>query len=48
MLTRKNLDYIAWKKIVNIKKIGGHKTIEGSSLILQILSEMNSKRDKNK
>lgn len=44
MLTRKYLDYLDWKKIVELKNNGSHKTIEGLDLIKQIKSKMNSKR----
>lgn len=47
MLTRKHLDYLDWKKIVEMKKTGLHKTIEGLDSISKILSKMNSKRDSN-
>jgi LAGLIDADG endonuclease len=45
MLTRKYLDYIDWKKIVELKNSGAHKTEEGLNLMKEILSKMNSKRD---
>ena len=45
MLTRKYLDYIDWKKIVEIKNKNLHKTSDGLVLIREILSKMNSKRD---
>lgn len=44
MLTRKYLDYVDWKKIVGLKNAGLHKTVEGLTLISQMLSKMNSKR----
>jgi len=44
MLTRKQLDFLDWKKIVNLKKIDAHKTKEGLNLINKIISQMNSKR----
>lgn len=44
MLTRKQLDYLDWKKIVELKKSGAHKTVEGLELIKKILSNMNSTR----
>lgn len=47
MLTRKHLDYLDWKKIVEIKNTGLHKTVQGLDSINQILSKMNSKRDSN-
>ena len=47
MLTRKHLDYVDWKKIVELKNTGLHKTVEGLALISLILSRMNSKRDPN-
>lgn len=45
MITRKYLDYMDWKKIVGLKSIGAHKTVEGLALIRQIISNVNSKRD---
>lgn len=45
MLTRKYLDYIDWKAIVNLKNNGEHKSPEGLDLIKQIKAKMNSKRD---
>ena len=47
MLTRKHLDYLDWKKIVEIKNTGLHKTVEGLDSISKILYKMNSKRDSN-
>ena len=47
MLTRKYLDYVDWKKIVELKNTGLHKTVEGLASINQILSKINSKRDSN-
>ena len=44
MLTTKHLDYLDWKKIVELKNSGAHKTKEGLDLILQTISKMNSKR----
>jgi len=44
MLTRKQLDYLDWKKIVDLKSEGAHKTSEGLILMKQIISKMNSKR----
>jgi hypothetical protein len=44
MLTRKQLDYLDWKKIVDLKSEGAHKTSEGLTLMKQIISKMNSKR----
>ena len=44
MLTRKNLDYIDWKQIVELKNMGAHKTVEGLTLIKNIISRMNSRR----
>ena len=45
MLTRKHLDYVDWKKVVDLKNKGLHKTEEGLALINEIVSKMNSKRD---
>lgn len=33
MLTRKHLDYTDWKKIVELKSNGAHKTEEGLNFI---------------
>lgn len=44
MLTRKQLDYLDWKKVIELKKVGKHKTEEGSKLIKKILSNINSRR----
>ena len=44
MLTRKHLDYLDWKKVVELKNKGLHKTVEGSLLIRNLLLNMNSKR----
>lgn len=45
MLTRKHLDYLDWKKIVELKNKGLHKTVEGLALINEIVSKMNSNRN---
>jgi len=45
LFTRKLLDYEDWKKIVDLKNSGAHKTPEGLKLILEIKEKMNSKRD---
>ena len=47
LLTRKRLDFEDWKKIVNLKNTGAHKTSEGLRLINEIKNRMNSKRDSN-
>lgn len=44
LLTRKHLDYVDWKKVVELKNKGLHKTVEGLALIHEIVSKMNSKR----
>nr|UZS77567.1 hypothetical protein [Lentinula edodes]UZS77616.1 hypothetical protein [Lentinula edodes]UZS77642.1 hypothetical protein [Lentinula edodes]UZS77668.1 hypothetical protein [Lentinula edodes]UZS77694.1 hypothetical protein [Lentinula edodes] len=44
MLTRKHLDYLDWKKIVELKSRGAHKTEEGLALIKEIISKVNSGR----
>lgn len=44
MLTRKHLDYLDWKYIVELKNNGAHKTKEGLELMINIVSQMNSKR----
>lgn len=45
LLTRKQLDYLDWKKIVELKESGAHKTVEGLELIKHIISNMNSTRN---
>jgi hypothetical protein len=45
MLTRKHLDYLDWKKIVELKSTGAHKTVEGLELITKIISNVNSRRE---
>jgi hypothetical protein len=45
MLTRKQLDYIDWRTIVELKNNGAHKTYEGLNRIKQIKARMNSNRD---
>ena len=45
LLTRKQLDYLDWKKIVELKNVKAHNTIDGLTLIKEIQSKMNSKRD---
>lgn len=45
MLTRKHLDYLNWKKIIEIKQKGLHKTLEGINAIKDLKNNMNSKRD---
>jgi len=45
LLTRKSLDYEDWKKIVDLKNTGAHKTPEGLKLMNEIKEQMNSKRD---
>jgi hypothetical protein len=47
LLTRKYLDYVDWKTIVNLKINGQHKSPEGLELIKKIKAKMNSKRDSN-
>ena len=44
MLTRKHLDYLDWKTIVELKSTGAHKTAEGLALIKKIISNVNSRR----
>lgn len=44
LLTRKQLDYLDWKQIVNLKNEGAHKTAEGLKLMKEIQSKMNSSR----
>jgi len=45
LLTRKHLDFLDWKKIVELKNDGAHKTLEGLDLMKHIKSKMNSMRD---
>ena len=45
MLTRKKLDFLDWKRVVKLKNAGAHKTVEGWSVIKQIISQMNSTRN---
>lgn len=45
MLTRKQLDYLDWKRIVELKSTGHHKTEEGLALIKEIISKVNSGRE---
>jgi len=37
MLTRKQIDYLNWKKVVELKNAGAHKTVEGLTLIEKII-----------
>lgn len=48
LLTRKHLDYLDWKQIVELKKNKQHLNAEGLNLIKQIRSGLNSNRDSNK
>ena len=45
MLTQKQLDYLDWKTIVELKNSGSHKSPEGLNLIKEIKANMNSKRN---
>lgn len=45
MLTMKQLDYLNWKQIVELKKSNLHKTEEGKALIVKLQSNMNSSRN---
>lgn len=45
LLTRKHLDYLDWKKIVELKKTKQHLNAEGLDLIKLIRSGLNSNRD---
>jgi len=47
MLNRKHLDYLDWKKIVELKNIGSHNTIQGLELMKKIISNMNSTRSQD-
>lgn len=44
-MTRKSLDYLHWKKIVELKKLGAHKTKEGFEIMLNFKNKMNSRRE---
>ena len=44
MFTRKNLDYLDWKKLVQLKYEGAHKTDQGKSTMYQIKQGMNLNR----
>lgn len=46
MLTTKQLDYICWKQLYNVRLVGGHLTSQGLCEIKLIRSGMNSKRSK--
>ena len=48
MLTRKHLDYVDWKKLIEIKNAGLYKTVEGLALINRLTNQMNSKRVESK
>jgi len=48
MLTRKHLDYLDWKTIVELKKNGEYKSPEGLAKIQEIKGRMNTNRDPNK
>jgi hypothetical protein len=45
LFTRKSLDFEDWKRIVDFKNKGAHKTPEGLKLMKEIKEKMNSKRD---
>jgi len=47
MLTKKQLDYFDWKKLVNMKDNEYHKTKEGLKLMEEIIANVNSKRESN-
>lgn len=44
MLTAKQLDYLDWKRIVELKSDKSHKSLEGYIKIKEIISQVNSKR----
>lgn len=48
MLTRKHLDYLDWKTIVELKNNGEYKSPEGLAKIQEIKGRMNTNRDPNK
>lgn len=43
LFTRKHLDFLDFKNIVELKKAGAHKTVEGLNLIKQILANKKSR-----
>lgn len=45
LFTRKHLDYLYWKKIVELKNAGAHKTVEGLNLIRQIQANKKSRAE---
>jgi len=45
MLTQKQLDFLDWKTIVELKNNGSHKSPEGFNLIKEIKARMNTKRN---
>jgi len=48
MLTRKHLDYLDWKTIVELKNKGEYKSPEGLAKIQEIKGRMNTNRDLSK
>jgi hypothetical protein len=48
MLTRKHLDYLDWKTIVELKNNGEYKSHEGLAKIQEIKGRMNTNRDLSK
>ena len=48
MLTRKHLDYLDWKTIVELKNNGEYKSPEGLAKIQEIKGRMNANRDLSK
>jgi hypothetical protein len=48
MLTRKHLDYLDWKTIVELKNNGEYKSPEGLAKIQEIKGRMNTNRDLSK
>lgn len=45
MLTRKQLDFLDWKNIIELKNSGAHKTEKVFSTMEQKFSNVNSSRD---
>ena len=47
LITTKNLDFLDWKKLINLASIQHYKTIEGRNEMINITKNMNSRRDIN-
>ncbi len=44
MLTRKNLDYLDWKRLIQLKAERAHDTPEGRQKMVEIKASMNKGR----